>query len=196
MKHKYVWLLIILLLIFESCSNQEKSRESYDSLVTILKSQESRIDSLVQLTEGLELAKSLKEAKILMGKWFWSEAEVKLIDVIIKYPNPNSNEAEEAKGLIEIVAAELKKMNVKPISIEGVRKEDRERFRKIERRLLHKKYVTPFSQELITEYGFPETQLGTDGKIWIAYFPNGWFTIIVDKNSDEIIQVLNKRESQ
>lgn len=196
MKHKYVWLLIILLLIFESCSNQEKSRESYDSLVTILKSQESRIDSLVQLTEGLESAKSLKEAKILMGKWFWSEAEVKLIDVIIKYPNPNSNEAEEAKGLIEIVAAELKKMNVKPISIEGVRKEDRERFRKIERRLLHKKYVTPFSQELITEYGFPETQLGTDGKIWIAYFPNGWFTIIVDKNSDEIIQVLNKRESQ
>ena len=194
MKHKYVWLLIILLLIFESCSNQEKSRESYDSLVTILKSQESRIDSLVQLTEGLELAKSLKEAKILMGKWFWSEAEVKLIDVIIKYPN--SNEAEEAKGLIEIVAAELKKMNVKPISIEGVRKEDRERFRKIERRLLHKKYVTPFSQELITEYGFPETQLGTDGKIWIAYFPNGWFTIIVDKNSDEIIRVLNKRESQ
>ncbi len=193
MKHKYVWLLIILLLIFESCSNQEKSRESYDSLVTILKSQESRIDSLVQLTEGLESAKSLKEAKILMGKWFWSEAEVKLIDVIIKYPNPNSNEAEEAKGLIEIVAAELKKMNVKPISIEGVRKEDRERFRKIERRLLHKKYVTPFSQELITEYGFPETQLGTDGKIWIAYFPNGWFTIIVDKNSDEIIQVLNKR---
>lgn len=176
------------------CSNQEKSKRSYDSLITVLKNQESRIDSLVQLTEGLESAKSLKEAKILMGKWFWSEAELRLIDVIIKYPN--SKEVEEAKGLIEIVAAELKKMNVKPINIEDVRKEDRERFRKIEQRLLHKKYVTPFSQELIKEFGFPETQLGTDEKIWIAYFPYGWFTIIVDKNSDEIIQVLNKRESQ
>ncbi len=65
------------------CSNQEKSKRSYDSLITVLKNQESRIDSLVQLTEELESAKSLKEAKILMGKWFWSEAELRLIDVII-----------------------------------------------------------------------------------------------------------------
>ncbi len=98
---------------------------------------------------------------------------------------------ERIRYFIEIIKTELLKLDTKPISYEDVLREDLEKFRKIERELLGKKYIAPFSLGIIEKYGFPETQVGTSNDIWVAYFPAGRFTLYMNKKNDEIVKVIN-----
>lgn len=50
-------------------------------------------------------------------------------------------------------------------------------------------YLYPYSFEIIKKYGQPETLKGTDNNKWIAYFPKGDFTILVNKKTDIIKNV-------
>lgn len=49
-----------------------------------------------------------------------------------------------------------------------------------------KKYVPPFSIDLISKYGSPKTLTGTNNIDWIVYFPKGKFTLVVNKKSNRI----------
>ena len=62
--------------------------------------------------------------------------------------------------------------------------------------LIGKKYIIPRSTEIIERYGSPTTLPGTNNKTWVAYFPKGDFTIITDKNTNLIKQVLRGRKPQ
>lgn len=51
-----------------------------------------------------------------------------------------------------------------------------------------KKYLDDFSYELFMKYGPPITDEDlTDNNFWIAYFPKGDFTIIVNKENDIVV---------
>lgn len=56
--------------------------------------------------------------------------------------------------------------------------------------LVGKKYIAPFSFEIINKYGTPKTLKGTNNNVWIAYFPKGNFTIIKDKKTNIINRVI------
>jgi len=60
--------------------------------------------------------------------------------------------------------------------------------------LIGKKYARPLSAKLSSEYGFPETLDGTDNKHWVGYFPDGDFTIITNKKTNNIVSVSKGRE--
>lgn len=61
--------------------------------------------------------------------------------------------------------------------------------------LVGEKYIEPFSFDVMGKYGSPETLDGTNNFKWIAYFPKGHFTIISNKKSNTIIEVLHGRKS-
>jgi hypothetical protein len=44
-------------------------------------------------------------------------------------------------------------------------------------------YEVPVSLDFIESYGWPETLIGTDLILWVAYFPVGDLTAVVDKRS-------------
>ena len=67
------------------------------------------------------------------------------------------------------------------------------RFDMIRRSLLNKQYIYPFSIDIINKYGHPETLQGTDNQVWIAYFPKGDFTILMDKRTSNIYEVKQGR---
>ena len=48
------------------------------------------------------------------------------------------------------------------------------------------KYLPPLSTSMIVLYGSPETLEYTDQNHWIGYFPEGNFSIYVDKKTDVI----------
>jgi len=48
------------------------------------------------------------------------------------------------------------------------------------------KYLPPLSTSMVVLYGSPETLEYTDRLCWIGYFPEGDFSIYVDKKTDRI----------
>lgn len=46
------------------------------------------------------------------------------------------------------------------------------------------KYKYPESTDFISKYGSPETLKGTDNQDWLVYFPEGDFTVLIDKKTD------------
>ncbi len=53
--------------------------------------------------------------------------------------------------------------------------------------LIGTKYTRPYSDWVMAEFGNPETLKGTNGSLWIAYFPKGDFTIVTNKESDNVL---------
>lgn len=179
--------ILLLGLIFVGCTEGNLTNQKLDSLKIVTQHQQKQIDSLLFITTEIESYRELKEAKTLLSKWAWGEAELKLINILKKHPE--TNEAKESLVLLSLVEDELTKINIKPIQIEDVIKEDKLRIENIKKQLLGKKYELPFSKQLIEKYGFPETQPGTNGKIWIAFFPYGQFTAFMDKDKYEIYDI-------
>ena len=62
--------------------------------------------------------------------------------------------------------------------------------------LVGEKYLYPKSMEIIEEYGSPQTLTGTNNLRWVAYFPEGDFTIITDTRTSTINDVLSGRKPQ
>ena len=56
-------------------------------------------------------------------------------------------------------------------------------------------YRYPQSSDIIDKYGEPQTLSGTNNSRWIAYFPQGNFTIIANKQTNIIQRVLKGRRS-
>ena len=61
--------------------------------------------------------------------------------------------------------------------------------------LLGKKYSYIY-REIIEKYGSPQTLSGTTNWRWVAYFPEGDFTIITDIRTSTINDVLSGRKPQ
>ncbi|PID73671.1 MAG: hypothetical protein CSB33_02690 [Desulfobacterales bacterium] len=55
--------------------------------------------------------------------------------------------------------------------------------------LVGRKYEKPFSALVIQQFGEPEELDGTNSKQWVAWFPDGDFTITTDKKTSEITAV-------
>jgi hypothetical protein len=62
--------------------------------------------------------------------------------------------------------------------------------------LVGTKYIYPQSMEIINKYGSPETLSGTNNSRWVAYFPKGDFTIIIEKNANAIKKALPGKRPQ
>lgn len=182
--------ILLIVLILCGCTERKLTNERYDSLINVIQHQQERMDSLLSITNEIESFRELKEAKVLISKWAWAEAELKLIDILKRYPG--TNVAKESKDLLVLVVNELINIKVTPIRIEDVIEEDKARIAKIRKELLGKKYELPWGSQLIEKYGFPETQPGTNGKIWIAFFPYGQFTAFIEKREYEIIEIKGK----
>jgi hypothetical protein len=62
--------------------------------------------------------------------------------------------------------------------------------------LVGTKYIYPQSLKIIDKYGYPETLSGTNNSRWVAYFPEGDFTIISNKQTGIIRKVISGRRPQ
>jgi len=62
--------------------------------------------------------------------------------------------------------------------------------------LIGMEYTPKNAGFLADQYGYPETLPGTNNKYWIAYFPNGDFTITSNKDTNRIISVKRGRHSE
>lgn len=60
--------------------------------------------------------------------------------------------------------------------------------------LLGRKYNYKLASKLFIESGKPQTLKKTDNRKWIAYFPKGDFTIIVNKKTDIIDKVFDGKK--
>ena len=59
---------------------------------------------------------------------------------------------------------------------------------------LGKKYNHKLAKRMIQNYGPTQTLKRTDNRKWIAYFPKGDFTIIVNKKTDIIDKVFDGKK--
>lgn len=55
---------------------------------------------------------------------------------------------------------------------------------KLRKKYIGFKYLYPKSLQFVEDFGNPETLEGTDNNEWIAYFPLGDFTIIMNKSNN------------
>lgn len=67
---------------------------------------------------------------------------------------------------------------------------------KLRKELSGKKFIAPWSLDFIQKNGSPETLSGTDGKTWVAYFRDGDITVVKDKKTDIITNVIKGYNSQ
>ena len=90
-------------------------------------------------------------------------------------------------GVIDSISKEqrrkIEKENEEKVKKEREKREERTRFIN---KIIGKKIGHPLTVDMIPKYGDPETLEGTNNLNWIAYFPEGHFTFIMNKKSKVI----------
>lgn len=109
MKIRNTLFSIILIIPLNGCvssSEYESLKDKFDSLEVEHSKLKIEHNELKLIFESQEPAILLKEAKELMGKWWWFEAEQRLTLLINKFPD--TPQAKEAEKLIKTIEVQLK----------------------------------------------------------------------------------------
>lgn len=67
------------------------------------------------------------------------------------------------------------------------------RTKKLRKKYLGIKYEAPNSAGIIRNFGSPTTLIGTNNNLWIAYFPKGGVTVVLNKRTNKFVNICSGR---
>ena len=193
----YMYRYMLLFLLFAGCSNKYEEAKNYlanNDLESAKKSCSSisekskyysEAQSLLSKIDSIESYNRFEKAKSYLVQNQFLNAKDSFNAV-----KSNSIYFDSSKIYLSSIDNIEKEYKAK-IEKERILKEKKEKEEQIARKrffnsIIGKKYIYPFSTDIISKYGSPVTLNGTDNINWIAYFPSGNFTILTTKKTNKI----------